>query len=195
MNMKQRVSLIKNEDGSVLVIAMLILVLLTLIGIAATNTSIIEMQIAGNEKLHKMAFYAADSGTEVGTELLEQNVSCPAGFTDTGGGEAQINQVTVTNLAFWQNTSASQPSDANRDLFYPTGNGTVNITAGGQTVMAVGGALQMVAGYEGKGKGAGAGGSHILYDIFSQYIGSLNETATIKIQWRHLIGQEGSCNY
>ena len=51
----------KKEEGSVLVVALLILVLLTIIGLAATNTSKIELNISGNEKLHKMAFYAAEA--------------------------------------------------------------------------------------------------------------------------------------
>ncbi|PXF60360.1 MAG: hypothetical protein C4B58_00555 [Deltaproteobacteria bacterium] len=53
---------LRDKDGSALVIALMILVILTLIGIAATNTSIIEMQIAGNEKAYKEAFYKADAG-------------------------------------------------------------------------------------------------------------------------------------
>ena len=35
--------------------------LLTIIGIAASSTSGIEQRIAGNEKFHKMAFYAAEA--------------------------------------------------------------------------------------------------------------------------------------
>ena len=51
----------KKEEGSIMVVALLILVLLTIIGLAATNTSKIELNISGNEKLHKMAFYAAEA--------------------------------------------------------------------------------------------------------------------------------------
>jgi len=53
--------LLRNEDGSVLVIALIILVLLTLLGISATTTSQIEIQIAENERSHKIAFYAAEA--------------------------------------------------------------------------------------------------------------------------------------
>jgi Tfp pilus assembly protein PilX len=51
-----------NEKGSTLLISILILLLLTVIGIAATNTSTIEILISGNDKFAKKAFYAADGG-------------------------------------------------------------------------------------------------------------------------------------
>ncbi|MEA1866847.1 MAG: PilX N-terminal domain-containing pilus assembly protein [Thermodesulfobacteriota bacterium] len=53
---------LRDEKGSTLLFAIIILVLLTLIGIAATNTSTIEIQIAGNERVYKEAFYNADAG-------------------------------------------------------------------------------------------------------------------------------------
>jgi hypothetical protein len=59
--MKKRLSILNNENGSALLISLLILGLLTLLGIFATNTTNIELQIAGNDKLHKVAFYAAEA--------------------------------------------------------------------------------------------------------------------------------------
>jgi Tfp pilus assembly protein PilX len=59
-----------NERGSVLVIALMVLVLLTIIGIAATTTTTTHIQIAGNQKIHDMAFYAAEAGIEVGRAVL-----------------------------------------------------------------------------------------------------------------------------
>ena len=50
-----------SEEGSVLVVSLLILVLLTIIGIAAMNTSNVELKISGNEKAYKMALYAAEA--------------------------------------------------------------------------------------------------------------------------------------
>lgn len=51
----------ENEKGSVTVLAVVLLMLLTLLGIAATTTSSIEVQIAGNELRHKLAFYSAEA--------------------------------------------------------------------------------------------------------------------------------------
>jgi hypothetical protein len=50
-----------NEKGSVTVLAVVLLMLLTLLGMAATTTSSIETQIAGNELRYRQAFYAAES--------------------------------------------------------------------------------------------------------------------------------------
>ncbi len=46
-----------NEDGFVLVATMLILILLVVIGISATNTTSIEYQIAVNDRMAKEDFY------------------------------------------------------------------------------------------------------------------------------------------
>ena len=51
----------KNEAGSVMVVAILILALLTIIGIAAMSTTNVELKISGNEKSYKMALYAAEA--------------------------------------------------------------------------------------------------------------------------------------
>ena len=51
----------KHEDGSVMVVAILILALLTIIGIAAMSTTNVELKISGNEKSYKMALYAAEA--------------------------------------------------------------------------------------------------------------------------------------
>jgi hypothetical protein len=52
--------------------ALLVLVLLTLMGISATTTSTIEVQMAGNEKFHDMAFYAAESGWQTSLNWLDR---------------------------------------------------------------------------------------------------------------------------
>ena len=62
--MKRISTKIRNEEGSVLVIALMILVLLTIIGISTSTTSEIDVQIAGNDKLYKNVLYTADAGIE-----------------------------------------------------------------------------------------------------------------------------------
>ena len=57
------------EQGSVVVIALMILVVLTLLGIMATRTSTIDIRIAANEISYKNNFYFAEAG--VFREALE----------------------------------------------------------------------------------------------------------------------------
>jgi len=52
----------KSEQGSITVIALMILVVLTLLGITISRTTTIDVQIAGNEIPFKQNFYVAEGG-------------------------------------------------------------------------------------------------------------------------------------
>ena len=52
---------LNNEQGSVLVVALLFLVLLSLVGLSGNRTSSVELQVVGNEKTHQIAFYTAEA--------------------------------------------------------------------------------------------------------------------------------------
>ena len=54
--------ILNNEKGNVTVIALMMLVILTLIGISASRTSTTDMQIARNEIPHKQDFYISEGG-------------------------------------------------------------------------------------------------------------------------------------
>lgn len=69
--MKEK-SKLNNEDGSVLILALIMLVLLTLIGISATTTSMIETRIAGNERVYKRNFYSAEAAVMQCAQNMEQ---------------------------------------------------------------------------------------------------------------------------
>ena len=220
--MKKQQHMLNNETGSLMVITVILLMLLTIIGLAITTTTSIELQIAGNDKLHKTAFYAADGATDVASELLEQNLGCMEGFgsdgvsTVTGESYADIladdllaegqevrdaNTIRVLDLNFWQNRNAPTPSDTNRDFVFPKTAETdssiphTNVTTGYNPGLSTGSAIQMVSGYEGKGKAVGAGGAYLQYQINSQHLGVANSESIIQIQWRHVIGSEGACNH
>jgi hypothetical protein len=52
------------QEGAALVIAVLILLILTVVGIYAVTTSTIDTKITGYQKWHVEAFYAADAGLD-----------------------------------------------------------------------------------------------------------------------------------
>src|SRR6056297_3509540 len=52
---------IKNENGSAVLVGLLVLVVLTVIGIASINTSSIELKISHNEKIYRQNFNIAES--------------------------------------------------------------------------------------------------------------------------------------
>jgi len=68
-------SILRSERGFALVIALLILLVLTLIGISAINTTTFETSISGNERVGTDAFYAAEAGIEIGRNQLPDTKS------------------------------------------------------------------------------------------------------------------------
>lgn len=50
------------QEGSVTLVVVIVLALLTVIGISASNMSTTELEIAGNDKDYKIAFYHTESG-------------------------------------------------------------------------------------------------------------------------------------
>jgi len=201
--MKRRWCQMNNSNGGVTIAALLILAVLTIIGISSISTSNIEVQIATNDKVHKMAFYAADGGSELGTELLELNIACASGFTSDN--LAVTDDVTVVDRDFWMQNDEPKdgsdnvipyPSNTERDILINNAAGTnTNLSIFGATALGVGGAIEMAAGYEGKGKGAAGGGVSLLYQIFSQHLGLADSESVVAIEWRHNIGSEGTCMY
>ena len=53
---------LREEKGMVLILGMLLLLVLTLIGISALNTSTYDIRISGNERASVQAFYVAEAG-------------------------------------------------------------------------------------------------------------------------------------
>ena len=68
----KEISKLNNEDGTVLILALIMLVLLTLIGISATTTSMIEIKIAGNERVYKRNLYSAEAAVMQCAQNMEQ---------------------------------------------------------------------------------------------------------------------------
>ncbi len=65
---------LQNENGIALIVALMLLVLLTLLGMAATTTSVLEIQIAGNDKTYKQNFYMAEAAAyEAAYEMAVEN--------------------------------------------------------------------------------------------------------------------------
>ncbi len=74
--------ILKNQSGVALVIALLMMVVLTLIGLASVFTSSLELRLAGNKRGSTDAFYAADSGVQVSMANV-RNFNLPGKFVDS----------------------------------------------------------------------------------------------------------------
>lgn len=80
--MQKITSITNNQQGSVIIMAVIVLAMLSIIGIAATSTSTTEVQVSTNAMLHNIAFYTADSGIEAGRAALNNLKMADAGSWD-----------------------------------------------------------------------------------------------------------------
>ena len=60
--MRRSINPATNEQGYALMVSLLILVVLSFLGLSSTNTTSLELQIAGGDKKHHVAFYTAEAG-------------------------------------------------------------------------------------------------------------------------------------
>lgn len=93
--------LVANEDGSVIIIALLMVILLSIVVIAGTRTSAIEVMIAANKKAGERVFYLAESmASQAGRVLENQKDADPSVLKDPlgwdAGGLVKENQVRNT---------------------------------------------------------------------------------------------------
>lgn len=215
-----------NEQGFIMITALMILVVLTLMGLAVNRGSQTEWRIAMNDRLQKQNFYQADGNTELACELLEQNIAC-LGFNTSfingndsnvdGGADQYDIYINPSSTGFWRNFKLSGPSvpvpadhdgtdNDSRDFTYPldsSGNPYVdndevphtNFRVAGNTELTTGAAIQMAAGYEGRGKGLAVGGATLYYDINVKSYNERNSSTSICIKYQHVLGQEGDCYY
>jgi hypothetical protein len=103
-------SILKNEEGSVIFAALMILVLLTIIGIASTNISNTEVRIAGHEVVYQQNFYQAEGASIEAVERLEAILDPKA--TPPSWLETTLDMVTDEEVRTWQfgGSPAPEPS-------------------------------------------------------------------------------------
>jgi Tfp pilus assembly protein PilX len=63
------------EDGVVVVVALMMLVFLTVLGISATRTTQTEIRIAQNESMFRQNLYLAECGAMAGAQALENETN------------------------------------------------------------------------------------------------------------------------
>jgi Tfp pilus assembly protein PilX len=91
---------LQNQHGAVLYGVLMVLLLLTIIGIASTKVSNTEVQISSNELIYQQNFYRAEGSAMEGAELLEA-VADPSTALPTWLANNPHN-VTDTMIRTWQ---------------------------------------------------------------------------------------------
>ena len=158
----------RREEGSVLIMALLLMAVMGIIGVTSSMTSRTEITISYNTRVSRQAFYAGDSGVEISPKIISailelgvvpdvSNVAIDNGLRDEIMGyfyeDDEDDQVlpTLSNPDISQTLNVSSFSvDIDRD---PEG-----------AKFMPGGGVQFAAGTEGIGSGS-LGGVLIYYDL------------------------------
>lgn len=121
--LRKPTEILQNEDGVAIIAVTMILVMLTIIGIATTNVSNTEVTIAGNQSVYQRTFYQAEGATIEAIDLLE---SMPNPDTSTATWlENDLGTIPVANLndasawdAGWSGTGTTPATSSLNDTKY-----------------------------------------------------------------------------
>lgn len=163
-----------SEQGMILITVLLLMMIVTLLGVIAINTSTVDIQISGNLRRSSAAFGGAEAGTDLVVPVIERTIaagtldpdSIPGGSIDTAELADEINggldndddnptdspDLVLTSLGSDAGTSVEVRVDIDRMYSYSL----------------PGGAMEFASGYEGVGAAAAGGGIGVLYRVTSQ---------------------------
>lgn len=75
--MRARTTAPKKEQGAILVVALVLLLVMTVLGISTMNTASLELNMAGNEQFYENAFQLAETGIDVLIQQLNNGGALP----------------------------------------------------------------------------------------------------------------------
>ena len=208
--------IIKNEQGMALVVCLMIMVVMALIATGVTTNSTVEIKISGNQRNKAVSFNNADVGTGITPEIIEQNfdaVSWDSGdhrwdaaeaaylflsadnngdstddlqilVSEDAAGSGKIAFATISSTLSNVITIRSKIDSLGKTL--PAWETITSVDVGKTGGLAAGNAMQMAAGYEGLGKGAGGGGYHAYYLCDSTGTAGNNTTTASELYYRHV---------
>jgi len=115
-NCKYHLSIARNEDGIVIVTALMVMVMLTIIGFLAIEVSNTEVQIAGQEVVYQQNFYQAEGAVieaagEV--EAVPDPVNSPPAWLET-----KVDTITdeqIQSSDFWSDSTVVTPQASSLD--------------------------------------------------------------------------------
>jgi hypothetical protein len=119
--------ILRDEKGVVIIAALLVLVLLTIIGIAAINTSNTEVQIAGHQWAYLQGLYEAEGAAVATIQLIESQPdlkNLPPGWLVTIPEDIEAVDTNVLNNSFWEDASATLPNTSRQAVHRGLDRGT-----------------------------------------------------------------------
>jgi hypothetical protein len=198
-NIKMFFHPLQSEQGSVIIVALLVLFTLTLLGISATTTSTVELQIAANDQLHTIAFYNTECGIFATPKLISNAIdilSEPPVDTDDGSIAPGIEYLPndgsyVADTFFRQVIGYDAYDGGTSDITFDSGGIPVEVDVerlGQQNI--VGGGAEFASGSQGIGAGS-TGGVAIFFGMDAAGTGPRNSAANIRAEYRKVVGVPG----
>ena len=95
--MKRATESLKNEEGSLIIIVLMVLTLLTLVGTSGIHTANTEIEIATSELIYQTNFYLAEGAAMEAVATLENNpdpLTSPPDWLQTTPGEMNLDNYT-----------------------------------------------------------------------------------------------------
>lgn len=169
--MKGALRIFKDQRGSILLVALMILLILTALGIAAISTTTTEVRIAGNSTAQNRVFYGADGGSRTYPPILKETIqsrAVPARFIQPDGPVGDPSNLTAEIFGFTPNDGLEDSPVNNPDLFSTLDAVEVRLDLDRvQERFLSGGAAEFAGGYEGIGASSASGGVGIFYQADS----------------------------
>lgn len=149
----------KNQEGSALVISFIIMALLAALIVGFSRNTDIDLLVGRNSRLLKQAFQWSDSGLEIAQERISisedrRGVNEPLTFN--------LNFIDDNNLYGTISSTIFNATNATITIREDDSSGKVLSTVNVRNIGSIvndGTSIIFAAGYEGAGKGAGAGGT------------------------------------
>jgi Tfp pilus assembly protein PilX len=174
----------RDNDGFILITVLLLLLVLTILGIAAINTSTVENVLSGNVRLRERNLSKADAGAEISSGLIERSVreSDITGFTN------------IVSPAFASTSDDYLPNELRatafdpdtQDLAFTVDSQNVTVDIDKMYSKWIGGtAIEFASGYEGAGKSAGSG-FYTFYRINATGFGLVLSNADVGTIYRYV---------
>lgn len=171
----------RNEQGMALMTVMVLMLILTILGIAALTVTGMENRVAGFQRTTEVAADAAESCVSTSVKIIQQTIaagSVPAGVI-SGTGPVLTGAEPASPTALNPSLTMEITGQADNHSDTVTGTGTAgpdySQTVNGYNVLGdidrlylqakSGSGVQSAAGYEGVGTGSATGGTEILYRV------------------------------
>lgn len=185
----------KKEGGYVLVVGLIFLLVATTVSVVTLQNSNISYQISSNKSFSQVAFHASETGRIVYGDALTDYMydrnwgALPTQLSildkDTsgdpdlpmeanGGSENIYDSTSLLLDASYSWTGTGNQNDINANIFVLSTPAIIDSGSG----------AQQLSGYEGLGKGAGAGGGTVFFEIRSLGFGNSGANAITASEFR-----------